>query len=180
MRFRNVLSSLTLGLPLAQSAIPSSPGFTLTWGDDFVGDAGRIPDPSNWIIDTGTSYPGGPANWGTGEIQTYTSNTNNLHLSGNGSLQIVAIKGANGGWTSARVETRRADFVCRKGGKMRIVASLNLPSVAQPIGYWPAFWTVGSAYRGNYGYVGVFSLGDSESLRRKQEMRTYPLTCCIK
>jgi beta-glucanase (GH16 family) len=153
MVFRNILSGLALGLPLVQGAIPSIAGFNLTWSDDFVGNAGSLPNPSNWIIDTGTSYPGGPANWGTGEIQTYTSSTNNLRLDGNGVLRITAVKDSNGGWTSARIETQRSDFVCREGGKMRIVASLNLPLVSQPIGYWPAFWTLGSAYRGNYWYV---------------------------
>ena len=29
------------------------------------------PLADNWAFDIGTSYPGGAANWGTGEIQTY-------------------------------------------------------------------------------------------------------------
>ena len=37
--------------------------------------ANTLPSSANWIIDTGTSYPGGPANWGTGEIQSYTNST---------------------------------------------------------------------------------------------------------
>ncbi|KAK4103383.1 glycoside hydrolase family 16 protein [Parathielavia hyrcaniae] len=150
MRFHNILSGLALGLPLIQGAIPSIPGFTLTWGEDFAGPAGSLPDPANWIINTGHSYPGGPANWGTGEIQEYTSDTNNVRHTGNGRLQIIAHKEGHGGWTSARIESRRADFVCRQGGRMRIEVSLSLPAVQQPIGYWPAFWTLGAAYRGQY------------------------------
>lgn len=151
MGIRNVLATAIAGLPVINAAIPSISGFTLTWGDDFIGSANSLPSTSNWIIDTGTSYPGGPANWGTGEIQTYTSSTNNLKLNGNGALQITAIKSSSGAWTSARIETQRNNFVARAGGKMRIQASLNLPSVgSNGIGYWPAFWTLGSAYRGNY------------------------------
>ncbi|KKY33237.1 putative endo-beta-glucanase [Diaporthe ampelina] len=151
MGVRNVLATAIAGLPVIQAAIPSISGFTLTWGDDFIGSANSLPSTSNWIIDTGTSYPGGPANWGTGEIQTYTSSTDNLKLNGNGALQITAIQSSSGAWTSARIETQLSSFVARAGGKMRIQASLNLPDVgSNGIGYWPAFWTLGSSYRGNY------------------------------
>lgn len=152
MGLRTVFATAIAGLPVIQAAIPTISGFTLTWGDDFVGSANSLPNPSNWIVDTGTSYAGGPANWGTGEIQTYTSSANNLKLDGNGALQITAIKSSSGAWTSSRIETQRSDFVASAGGKMRIQASLNLPNVGSStgIGYWPAFWTLGSSYRGNY------------------------------
>lgn len=62
-------------------------------------------------------------------------------------MQITAIK--NGYlWTSSRIETKRTDFMAPAGGKMRIQASLNLPKVENPIGYWPAFWTLGAKFRG--------------------------------
>jgi beta-glucanase (GH16 family) len=140
-----------MGVAVIQAAVPTIPGFSLTWSDDFIGSANSLPSTSNWIIDSGTSYPGGPANWGTGEIQVYTSNSRNLRLNGNGILQITALKDSNGGWTSARIETQRSDFLCRPGGRMRIQASLSLPALGgNAIGYWPAFWTLGSSYRGNY------------------------------
>jgi len=56
---------LTAALSFAHSvnaAIPQFPGFTLTWSDDFVGTAKSLPDPANWIVTTGTSYPGGAPN----------------------------------------------------------------------------------------------------------------------
>ncbi|MGH8937749.1 MAG: 1,3-beta-glucanase, partial [Actinomycetes bacterium] len=63
----------------AIAAVPPTPGgWTLVWSDDFNGTAGTLPSSGNWIIDTGTGYPGGPPNWGTGEVQTYTSSTSNL------------------------------------------------------------------------------------------------------
>ena len=63
----------------ADAALPPPPsGWTQVWADDFTGAANTLPSSSNWIIDTGTSYPGGPAQWGTGEIQTYTNSTANL------------------------------------------------------------------------------------------------------
>lgn len=64
-------------------------------------------------------------------------------------MQITAIKTGDA-WTSSRIETLRKDFMAPVGGKMRIQASLSLPQVAQPIGYWPAFWTLGAAFRGVY------------------------------
>jgi hypothetical protein len=88
------------GSVLAQAAIPWIPGFSLTWGDDFEGDIDCLPSSANWIIDTGTSYPGGPENWGTQEIQTYTASPANLNLTGNGSLRITPLRGANNTWTS--------------------------------------------------------------------------------
>ncbi|KAJ0384930.1 hypothetical protein COL922a_007402 [Colletotrichum nupharicola] len=145
------LTALAVGLPAIQAAVPEIAGFTLTWSDDFIRTTNSLPNTANWIIDNGTSYPGGPANWGMGEIQTYTSNINNLKLDGNGALTITAIKDTAGAWTSACIETQRANFVAAAGGKMQIQASLNLPVVGtNSIRYWPAFWTLGAAYRGNY------------------------------
>lgn len=135
---------------VANAVVPNIEGFKLTWSDDFVGQANSLPNPSNWVVSTGTSYPGGASNWGTGEIQTYTSDPQNLKLSGNGTLQITAIKSGSS-WTSARIETQRTNFLAEAGGKMRIQASLNLPDMGEAcVGYWPAFWTLGADFRGNY------------------------------
>ncbi len=62
------------------------------WRTDFDGAAGSRPSADDWIIDTGTGYPGGPANWGTGERQTYTDRPENLQLDGDGHLKITALK----------------------------------------------------------------------------------------
>ncbi|KAF9878619.1 glycosyl hydrolase family 16 [Colletotrichum karsti] len=156
MTLARLFTVAALSIPLAQASVgvPNLSGWTLTWSDDFTGAAGSLPSSDNWLIDTGTSYPGGAANWGTGEVQTYTADPANLSLDGKGVLKITALKGGacggSGQWTSARIETRRTDFACKAGGMMRIEASLNLPNVANGVGYWPAFWTLGSPFRGNY------------------------------
>ena len=72
----------------ANAVVPPTPtGWTLAFADDFNGANNTLPSGANWIIDTGTSYPGGPANWGTGEIQTYTNSTANLRQDGAGNLR---------------------------------------------------------------------------------------------
>lgn len=131
---------------------PTPPGWQLAWSDDFDGASGTLPSDSNWIFDIGTSYPGGPANWGTGEIQSYTADPANVSRDGNGNLRITPIRTASGGWTSARIETRRADFKPPAGGVLRIEGRIQMPNVTgdPALGYWPAFWALGSPYRGNY------------------------------
>ncbi|MDG4753994.1 carbohydrate-binding protein [Micromonospora sp. WMMD718] len=137
----------------AQAAVPPTPsGWSLVWSDDFTGSAGTLPSSANWIIDTGTGYPGGPANWGTGEIQIYTSSTANLAHDGSGNLRITPLRDSAGRWTSARIETVRANFKPPSGGVLALEGRIQMPNVtgAAASGYWPAFWALGSPYRGNY------------------------------
>jgi hypothetical protein len=137
----------------ATAAVPPTPsGWSLVWSDDFTGANNTLPSSANWIIDTGTSYPGGPANWGTGEIQTYTNSTANLRQDGAGNLVITPIRAANGSWTSARIETVRTNFKPAAGRILRIEGRIQMPNVTgnAALGYWPAFWALGSPYRGNY------------------------------
>ncbi|KAK8118199.1 beta-glucanase [Apiospora kogelbergensis] len=159
-RFSILALLAAAGPSMVQAAVPSVNGFTLAWSDDFEGGAGSLPKAENWIFTTGTQYPNGAANFGTGEIQTYTKDPKNVQLDGKGNVKITAIKNGNA-WTSARIETQRKDFVAPVGGKMRIQASLSTPKVAQPLGYWPAFWTLGAAFRGvytNWPIVGEFDI----------------------
>jgi beta-glucanase (GH16 family) len=142
------------GVGIAQEIDPEidNAEWASLWKDDFTGPAGALPSASNWIIDLGHSYPGGPANWGTGEIQRYTDDSANLSLDGNGNLQITALRSASGEWTSARIETVRSSFKPGPDQVLAIESSLRLPQVSgeQALGYWPAFWALGSPYRGNY------------------------------
>ncbi|WP_410587345.1 glycoside hydrolase family 16 protein [Amycolatopsis sp. lyj-23] len=146
------LIAVPLTLPAAASIPPPDAGWTTVFADDFTGGSGSLPSSANWIIDTGHSYPGGPANWGTGEIQNYTASPNNVSLDGSGNLRITPLRDSAGNWTSARVETQRADFKPPSGGVMRIESRIQMPNVtgAAALGYWPAFWALGGPYRGNY------------------------------
>ncbi|GAA4065243.1 glycoside hydrolase family 16 protein [Actinomadura miaoliensis] len=137
----------------AQASVPPPPaGWSLVWSDDFDGPAGAPPSSANWLISTGHGYPGGPANWGTGEVQRYTADPANVGLDGSGRLRITALRSSSGEWTSSRIETRRTDFKPAEGRVLRIEGRIRMPDVsgAQALGYWPAFWALGSPYRGNY------------------------------
>lgn len=137
----------------ANASAPTPPsGWTQVFLDDFNGSAGSGVNTSDWQYDTGASYPGGAANWGTGEVETMTSSTNNVSLDGNGNLLITPRRDASGNWTSGRIETTRTDFQPPAGGKLRVQARIQLPNVtgAAAKGYWPAFWMLGAPYRGNY------------------------------
>jgi len=137
----------------AQAAVPPTPtGWSLVWADDFNGAANTLPSSANWQIDLGHSYPGGPGNWGTGEIQSYTNSTANLSHDGGGNLRITPLRDGAGNWTSARIETQRTDFKPPAGGVLRIEGRIQMPNVtgSAALGYWPAFWALGSPYRGNF------------------------------
>ncbi|NVI91415.1 carbohydrate-binding protein [Actinomadura sp. BRA 177] len=139
--------------PTADASVPPPPdGWSLVWSDDFNGSAGSLPSSANWIIDTGHSYPGGPGNWGTGEIQRYTADPANVSLDGGGNLRITPIKSGSGEWTSARIETQRTNFKPADGRVLRIEGRIQMPNVtgSPALGYWPAFWALGAPYRGNY------------------------------
>ncbi|WP_225840051.1 glycoside hydrolase family 16 protein [Streptomyces sp. NK08204] len=137
----------------AHAFAPTPPtGWTQVFADDFDGPAGSPVDTTDWQYDTGTSYPGGAANWGTGEVESMTSSTGNVALDGNGDLLITPRRDASGNWTSGRIETTRTDFQPPAGGKLRVQARIRMPDVtgAAAKGYWPAFWMLGAPFRGNY------------------------------
>jgi beta-glucanase (GH16 family) len=144
------VTAMMVAAPTPAGAVPAPPaGYTLVFGDDFTGAAGTRLNDANWLYDVGTGYPGGAANWGTGEVETMTSNSANVSEDGAGHLAITPIRDAAGHWTSARIETRRTDFQPPAGGKLRIEASLQQPNVtgAAAAGYWPAFWALGAPAR---------------------------------
>ncbi|KAF4634807.1 hypothetical protein G7Y89_g3294 [Cudoniella acicularis] len=105
---------------------------------------------ANWLIDLGTSYPGGPPSWGNNEQETYTNSLSNIHITPHNTLAILPLKAKNGTWTSARIETVDS-FSCGPGERMLIGAKIKLgdgPAEKQQ-GIWPAFWALGSSFRGN-------------------------------
>jgi hypothetical protein len=118
-------------------AVPGPPsGWSTVFSDDFNGAAGSGVG-SQWQYDTG---PG--SNFGTGEIETMTNSTSNVHLDGNGNLNITAL-GSGSSWTSGRIQTTSANVGAPAGGQLEVTASIQQPNPASGLGYWPAFWMLG-------------------------------------
>lgn len=157
-RFLVVLTALlTLGV-YANAAdngvagVPLPPGFSRALFYDDFSSNGAL-DLSKWTYDLGTQYPGGPANWGTGEIQSYTNSLDNIYVTHEQTLRIVPLRDGRGGWTSARIETLpNWDFGAAIGQRIRVEAKVKLGSAAvdRQWGIWPAFWSLGSEYRNHY------------------------------
>ena len=155
-----VICSLILSLcaVLTTASLGSSPKayaatWTQIWSDEFNGSAGTGVSTSNWLYDTGTGYgcSGCPSGWGTGEVENMTTSTSNVYQDGSGHLVIKATKSGST-WSSGRIETQRTNFAAPAGGELAVQASIQQPNVsgAAAAGYWPAFWMLGSAFRGNY------------------------------
>jgi hypothetical protein len=143
---------------VASAAVPPAPaGFALTWADDFNGAANTGLDTGVWRYDAGAG-----ANFGTGEIETTTTSTANVYQDGQGHLVLKALHTGtdpNSGWTSGRVETQADAFGAPDGGVVRIESVLKQPDVntSNGLGYWPAYWMVGSPLR-----VGIAWPGSGE------------------
>jgi beta-glucanase (GH16 family) len=137
-----VLTTLIGILPARAAIAPSAPtGWTAVFRDDFAGPAGAAPAVANWFYDIG-----GGSKWGMGEVDRATRSPAHVYLDGDGHLVLRAERGGDG-WTSGRIESTREDFAAPAGGKMEMTASIELPAAAQALGYWPAFWAVGSPQR---------------------------------
>ncbi|NUR27669.1 MAG: family 16 glycosylhydrolase, partial [Catenulispora sp.] len=136
--------------PRLAAQLPFAKSWQTVFAADFHGPAGAPLPQQDWIVDTGHCYPGCPApNWGTGEVESMSADPANVALDGHGALRLTPVRGADGSWTSGRVETRRSDFAAPPGGVLRLSAKLTLPDVstANGAGYWPAFWALGSGVR---------------------------------
>src|SRR6185437_11599465 len=130
------------------TTVPAPPsGWTTAYSDSFSGAAGTGVD-SSWTYDTGTQYNGAgcTANYGTGEVESNTSSTANVSEDGGGHLNITAVKSGSS-WTSGRIETTADNFAAPAGGEMEVTASVKQPNPSSGLGYWPAFWMLGSGFR---------------------------------
>jgi beta-glucanase (GH16 family) len=137
----------------SQSHSLNSNPLAVIWSDEFNGPAGTGVNRDDWIYDVGTGYPGGPPNWGTGEVEDMTDSTANLYQDGKGHLAIKPLlNDQTFNWTSGRIETKRDDFAAPAGGVLRVEASIQQPNITgeAAAGYWPAFWSLGAPFRGNY------------------------------
>jgi len=109
--------------------------WSLSWSDEFDGEAGQLIDASKWTYDIGRGDNG----WGNQELQTYTDRPENVSMDGVGNLVITAKRESFSGapFTSARIKTQ--GLFDQKYG--RFEARLKTPFGP---GLWPAFWLVGS------------------------------------
>ncbi len=106
----------------------------LVWADEFDG-ASDEPNPEYWDYNTGAH------GWGNAERQNYTKDRANSYVS-DGTLKIVALKGDDGKWTSARLKSQwKKTF---KYGYIEFRAKLPTQK-----GSWPALWLMPN--RDNYG-----------------------------
>ena len=144
-----VFAMVAVTAPAASATtVPAPPsGWTTAFSDSFSGANGSGVD-SNWTHDTGTQYSGTgcTANYGTGEVESNTSSTANVSEDGAGHLNITALN-SGGSWTSGRIETTADNFEAPAGGEMEVTASIKQPNPATGVGYWPAFWMLGSGFR---------------------------------
>jgi beta-glucanase (GH16 family) len=129
---------------LAGTVPPAPSGWTTVFADDFAGAAGS-PSSANWFYDIGMDR-------GNAEIEHNTSSTSNVYLDGKGHLVLKAID-SGGSWTSARIESTRGDFQAPPGGELEMTASIEQPDPANGLGYWPAFWALGSPVRAGGGLL---------------------------
>ncbi|KAF8200580.1 glycoside hydrolase family 16 protein [Mycena galopus ATCC 62051] len=136
------LLALCLLVATASASIPALSGYSVVWSDDFNGDHYAGVDLSNW-----NQIVGNPGD--NGELEVYTSGTNNVHLSGDGQLYIVPTL-SGGTWYSGRLESITSE-ACDSGGAMVFQAELWVPdfngSPAEFAGLWPAFWALGEDKR---------------------------------
>src|SRR6201996_3862002 len=87
-----VVTALAVPATMASAAVPGPPsGWSTVFSDDFNGSAGSGID-SQWMYDTGAG-----SSFGTGEIETMTNSTANVHLDGGGNLDLTAV-GSGSDW----------------------------------------------------------------------------------
>jgi len=139
-----VVATAVVAAPSASAGTPPAApsGWTTVFSDNFNGPAGSPPSAANWFYDEGN---GG---FGTGEVEDMTNSTANCSLDGQGDLKLTAIE-SGGSWTSCRLESTQDDFYAPPGGEMEMEASVEQPNPpsGEGLGYWPAFWALGSPGR---------------------------------
>jgi beta-glucanase (GH16 family) len=142
MRAQASLLSLFASLALAWDA-PAYSGFNKVWQSSFPGTSGSLPDTGKWNIITG--------NLGVNaELETYTSSSRNVQVSGGNTLQLVPWRDSSvsGGWTSGRIESKYT-FTPASGKVTMAEAQIRFGgnSINNKKGIWPAFWLLGDKLR---------------------------------
>jgi beta-glucanase (GH16 family) len=126
-RFLCLLATMVL----AASAGSAQSKWKLVWSDEFSGPKNAAPDPTKWTFDLGAN------GWGNRELEEYRNSVENSFQDGEGNLVIRAQRTPSGGYTSARLKTKRI-FSFTYG---KVEARIRLP---RGQGIWPAFWMLGA------------------------------------
>ena len=119
--------------------------WSLVWSDEFDGAAGAPIDTSIWTHDVGGD------GWGNEQLEYNTDRTDNVRLSGDGFLEIVALQEnyESNSYTSGRIKTEGG----YEQGYGRYEARIKMPAGK---GLWPAFWMLGA----NFSEVGWPTCGE--------------------
>jgi len=125
------VAALLSGITSSSSASPPV-RWVPVWTADFAGPANAPLHSADWTFDTGQGV------FGNGEVESDTDSPYNVHVNGDGGLDITVLWSGNA-WTSARVQTTR-QFSPPAGEQLMVSASIWQPDPAGALGYWPAFW----------------------------------------
>lgn len=111
-------------LDLVQTAGQPQGNWNIVWSDEF---SGTTINTKNWNFDTGNNN-----GWGNGELEDYTTSSQNAYVSG-GYLNIVALNPSTNTYTSARVNSSGlfSPLYGRVSWRAKIPAGQGL---------WPALW----------------------------------------
>ncbi|KAK3488026.1 concanavalin A-like lectin/glucanase domain-containing protein [Neurospora hispaniola] len=122
---------------------PTLQGYNLVWYDEFEGSPQTLPSASRWNIINGKLNV-------NNELETYTSSTKTIHVSGGHTLQIIPWRqqNGNGDWISGRIESTYT-FTPPAGKKTVAQAEIRFGSnpTNTKAGIWPAFWLLGQELR---------------------------------
>jgi len=124
-------------------------GWRLVFRGGFSGPVGSSVEQSKWRLDVG---PG--RRFGNDQIELSTASVKNVYLEGNGTLAIRALESSSGIWTSGRIETRER-FSAPPGRELLATAEIEQPSPRHELGYWPAFWLLGSGPWPEHGEIDI-------------------------
>ncbi|KAJ4406331.1 hypothetical protein N0V85_004534 [Neurospora sp. IMI 360204] len=144
MRFDSSIFLLPF-LPTLVSAWypPTLQGYNLVWYDQFEGNTATSPNTGRWNIINGKLNV-------NNELETYSSSTRTVQVSGGYTLQIVPWRqqNGNGDWISGRIESTYT-FTPQAGKKTVAQADIRFGSnpTNTKAGIWPAFWLLGQELR---------------------------------
>lgn len=161
--------ALAATIPNKRDTVPTISGMSVTFSDTFAGNSGDSVNTDVWNIATckelsrrqfgairslrmlRLTIP--PAIDTNAELQTYTTASSNLQLSGGSTVQMVPWKSSSGVWTSGRIETK-GSWTPEAGKKMRFQVSARTGGDAsdQAQGMWPGIWMLGDSIRHGTGW----------------------------